>query len=149
MGRPTTDHPHGFDTLERDACLELLASAWLGRVGMSIGALPAILPVSYVLVDETIAFRSIAGSKLETIGRGEVVCFEVDHVDRAAGLAWSVLVVGRARTERDPVRQAILDARATDLWPTVETAAWVCLDTHMMSGRRLAPIARESAVALG
>lgn len=125
-----------FEILDRTACLELLETAWLGRVGVSIAALPAILPVSYLLDGGSVAFRSEPGSKLEAIGRGEVVCFEVDHADRVEGTAWSVLVVGQARAVTDPVQRAALDERGADLWPPVDSAAWVCLDTSVISGRR-------------
>lgn len=126
-----------FDVLDRDECLELLSREWRGRVGVSSNALPAILPVSYLLVDDQIVFRSIAGSKLEAIGRGEVVCFEVDHADRDAGTAWSVLAVGQARAVTDAAVRADLDARAGELWPPIDAAAWVQLDTDLLSGRRL------------
>jgi nitroimidazol reductase NimA-like FMN-containing flavoprotein (pyridoxamine 5'-phosphate oxidase superfamily) len=134
-----------FEVLARDECLRLLSGEWRGRVGVSSDALPAILPVSYLLVDRQIVFPSMSGGKLEAIGRGDVVCFEVDHADRAAGTAWSVLVVGRARTVTDPERRAILDAGGADLWPRVDAVAWVQLGTDLVSGRRLVSATADAA----
>jgi uncharacterized protein len=38
---------NGLEVLGRDACLRLLASATLGRVGVSSGALPSVVPVNF------------------------------------------------------------------------------------------------------
>lgn len=126
-----------FEALARDECLHLLSREWRGRVGVSSDALPAILPVSYLLVDRQIVFPSLPGGKLEGIGRGEVVCFEVDNADRDAGTAWSVLVVGRARIVNDAERRAVLEVLGADLWPPIDAVAWVELGTELVSGRRL------------
>ena len=53
-----------FETLNDDECFELLSSAWLGRVGISAGALPAILPVAYAVDGASVVFRTSTGSKL-------------------------------------------------------------------------------------
>jgi nitroimidazol reductase NimA-like FMN-containing flavoprotein (pyridoxamine 5'-phosphate oxidase superfamily) len=137
--------PMAFEVLARDECLRLLSGEWRGRVGVSSDALPAILPVSYLLVDRQIVFPSMSGGKLEAVGRGEVLCFEVDHADRDAGTAWSVLVVGRARTVADCERRAALDVRGKDLWPPIDAAAWVELGTELVSGRRLVTVAADAA----
>lgn len=83
-------------------CLFRLQTVSLGRVGVSVGALPAILPVNFGVVDEGIVFRTAPGSKLDAAVAGNVVAFEADDADMAAGEAWSVLVVGQAEVVSDP-----------------------------------------------
>src|SRR5688572_7047714 len=86
----------GMETLPPGECLRLLAATSVGRVGVSVGALPAILPVNYVLDGDRIVFRTGAGAKLASAVRNAVVCFEVDRVDETWQSGWSVLVTGMA-----------------------------------------------------
>ena len=44
----------GLEVLSEDVAARLLASGAVGRVGVTIGALPAIFPVNYVVVDGAI-----------------------------------------------------------------------------------------------
>ena len=45
--------------LSRARCFDLLATLAVGRVGVSVRALPAILPVAYVVVGERVVLRSV------------------------------------------------------------------------------------------
>jgi nitroimidazol reductase NimA-like FMN-containing flavoprotein (pyridoxamine 5'-phosphate oxidase superfamily) len=79
-------------------CLRLLASVPVGRVGVTIDALPAVLPVNFVLSDGAVVFRTVPGTKLDTATAGAVVAFEADGYDSPTSTdAWSVLVRGVAR----------------------------------------------------
>ena len=40
---------NGLEVLDRDECLRLLGTATLGRVGITFGALPVVLPVNFRL----------------------------------------------------------------------------------------------------
>lgn len=70
-GRGDDGQPHGYrqtetvEKLTRAQCLELIATVPVGRIGVSIRALPVILPVNFVLVGENIVFRTIPGTKLD------------------------------------------------------------------------------------
>src|SRR5579864_9394187 len=77
-------------------CLRLLASVPVGRVGVTIDALPAVLPVNFVVSDGAVLFRTVPGTKLDTATAGAVVAFEADGYDPPSD-AWSVLVRGVAR----------------------------------------------------
>ena len=48
------------DELTPNACLSLLARHSFGRVGLSVDALPVVLPVNYVLDGERCVFRDFA-----------------------------------------------------------------------------------------
>ena len=91
----------GLQVLDEVDAMRLLAQSHLGRVGLTIGALPAIFPVNYCLIDGDIVFRSSPGSKVSAASRGTVVAFEVDDYHDADRSGWSVLVVGRSEVVHD------------------------------------------------
>ena len=95
-----------LEVLSTAECHEYLQQEGLGRVGVSIGALPVILPVLYRAEDNAIWFFTEEGTKLDTAVSNTVVAFEVDHLDLEGG--WSVLVIGQSREETDPVRVAAM-----------------------------------------
>ena len=91
---PTRD---GMVDLDRADCLRRLALAGVGRVVTTVGALPAIFPVNYALLDDDIVFRTEAGTTLAAAVLDAVIAFEIDDIDRWSTTGWSVVVVGHAR----------------------------------------------------
>jgi uncharacterized protein len=85
-----------IEPLSETECRRLLACHTLGRVGITSGGLPLILPVHYVYDDGVIVFRTGEGTKLRAAANGDVLAFEVDTYDAASGRGWSVMVLGRA-----------------------------------------------------
>jgi hypothetical protein len=123
----------GLETLGRQECLRILAGAGKGRVAVSVGALPTVLPVRFILVGEDVLFPAPPGSELAVAVRGAVVAFEADHIDPGGG--WSVVVTGIA-TEVD--EQELLD----QVIPTLPVAGgepqcFFRVPTEIISGRRL------------
>jgi len=68
----------GLELLTEAEARALLSSGEVGRVGITVGALPAIFPVNYRIVDGRIFFRTAPGSKMSAAAEGTVVAFEVD-----------------------------------------------------------------------
>jgi uncharacterized protein len=117
-------------------CRELLATRVFGRVAITSGALPCILPVCYVFDDNAIVFRTGAGTKLRSAASGDVLAFEVDDYDRETGRGWSVLVFGRA--------SVLTTEHEHDGLPTVdgyrfegERNHYVRLECELVSGRTI------------
>jgi uncharacterized protein len=83
---------------DRSECLRLLASARVGRVGITSGALPVVLPVIYSLDDDTILIWCREGSMLHHALQNRVVAFEAGEVsvDDGPPRGWSVTVTGMA-----------------------------------------------------
>jgi uncharacterized protein len=134
--------------LSRAESIDLLATAWIGRVILTANALPTALPVNYALDGDAIVFRSAEGVKLSAGEAGTVVAFEVDHFDAQLRMGWSVLATGLARRLSDPVEVR----RAQDLGvPTwVEPGphdGYVRIDIGSVTGRRLVPLAHGPASA--
>ena len=92
---------NSLEVLGPSDCRTLLARHGLGRVSVSIGALPVILPVTYRLAGEWIVIVTTPGTKLEAALPNAVVAFEVDDIDEAAGIGWSVMVTGLAEEITD------------------------------------------------
>ena len=93
----------GLELLTEADCLLLLAGAEIGRVGVSVGALPAIFPVNYRVENGQIFFRTGEGVKLRAALDHTVVAFEVDQANVDLQEGWSVLVVGMASEVADEI----------------------------------------------
>jgi uncharacterized protein len=132
---PSFRRPEELDEAE---CFALLATVSVGRLGISSDALPAILPVNFVLHGRDIFFRTVAGTKLHAAVSGAVVAFEADKLGPASSGSWSVLVRGVAEEVTDPATRA----EVTRLLPTSwafdgEADHLVHVPVTLISGRRI------------
>lgn len=93
---------HDARSLDRSTCLSLLSSVGVGRLGLSVGALPVIMPVGFRVDGDRIVFSLRAGDGGAGAVNGAVVAFEADDVDPTTGVGWTVLVQGAARLVPDP-----------------------------------------------
>ena len=116
-------------------CLRLLAGERLGRVAITVRALPVILPVHFALDHDEIVFRAPPGGIIAEATRHAVIAFEADGSEPGNG-SWSVLATGVAR------HLAEQDARAlTSLPPwSSEADVAVALTPQLLSGRRLSEL---------
>jgi nitroimidazol reductase NimA-like FMN-containing flavoprotein (pyridoxamine 5'-phosphate oxidase superfamily) len=94
--------PPRLITLSRDECFRLLTTVPVGRVGLTIDAIPVVLPVNFALLDGDIVFRTVVGTKFHVASTDTVLAFEVDHYEANGASGWSVLVQGRSRVITDP-----------------------------------------------
>ena len=132
---------HGMEKLGRDECLALLGTRSVGRVGITISALPVIFPVNFCLLDGDVIFRSSPGSKLTAAAQRAVVAFEVDEADAMYHSGWSVLVVGPAYDITDPAE--LEQARSLPLlpWAPGTKGHFIRIRSEIVSGRRLGTFA--------
>jgi len=128
---------NGLEVIGRDECLRLLAGATLGRIGVTSGALPAVLPVNFWLDGDRILVRTGEGSKLDAAARNAVVAFEADDFDPMYHSGWSVLVTGVAREVTDPGELAALGNAPLTRWAPRGNGHLVAIATDMISGRRI------------
>ncbi len=127
----------GLELLTEDEARGLLATGEVGRVGITIGALPAIFPVNYRLIDGSIVFRTAPGSKMSAAAEGAVVAFEVDDYQLADRSGWSVLAVGQAEVVHDlGMSFKVLDARL-EPWAEGDRSTIVRIEPTFISGRRI------------
>lgn len=130
---------NGLTVLGRNECLELLQRATLGRIAVSVGALPAVFPVNYRMLGDDVVFRTGTGSKLRAAVEKAIVAFEVDETGRERHTAWSVLITGTASELTDPRDIAAADSLMLRPWLPEQPSRWVRIRTQMVSGRRLEP----------
>jgi uncharacterized protein len=115
----------------------LLGLGRVGRIGLSVGALPVILPVNYTLVGDRILVCTARGTKLAAATHDQVVAFQVDDFDSEGSTGWSVLVRGIASEVTDP--RVLANARRVPVTPwAVDGIAdrYVTITTEVISGRR-------------
>ncbi|HZT64752.1 MAG TPA: pyridoxamine 5'-phosphate oxidase family protein [Acidimicrobiales bacterium] len=122
----------GLELLDQAECLRLLASQHVGRVGVSVGSLPAIFPVNYAVDGDQVLFRTGEGTKLAVAVSGAVVAFETDWFDSFSHEGWSVLVVGRAEVVPEGDDKARVRA-----WAPGERDRLVSIRAELVSGRRI------------
>jgi nitroimidazol reductase NimA-like FMN-containing flavoprotein (pyridoxamine 5'-phosphate oxidase superfamily) len=131
----------GLYGLTPDECLRLLKTVPVGRVGVTVDALPAILPVNFVVSDGTIVFRTVLGSKLDAATAGMVVAFEADHYGTDTDRwGWSVLVRGVAEEITDPTELEHARSLPLESWALDGRAdRYVKIAPTIISGRRIIP----------
>ena len=123
--------------LSRDECFRLLASVPVGRVGVSIDAIPVVVPVNFALMDGDIVFRTVQGTEFHVVAAGAVVAFEIDGHEPDGGHGWRVLV--QASRGFSPTTPSYEHARELTGEPwAVDGAAdrIVCITSIVVTGRR-------------
>lgn len=131
-----------FEKLTPGQCLTLLGMAHVGRIGLSVHALPVILPVNYVIHDGDVVFRCSSGPKLTAAQSTDVVAFEVDHDDPDGMRGWSILLQGRAELIVEPGEVSRARSLPLHAWvPDGSADHYVRIRSKLMSGRRYQPLA--------
>lgn len=126
-----------MEVLSELQCVELLASADLGRIGLDIGGQPEIFPINYATDGKVVVFRTARGTRLDqaTVGR---IAFEVDGWDARTGVGWSVLLKGVAQEVtkgKDPFASTLRERPVHPLAPG-ERELWIAVYPAEISGRR-------------
>jgi len=95
----------GSTVLPVPECKQLLGVAatnsGVGRIGIPTDHAPVILPVNFTFHDGQVRLR-VGPGFLSQAAAGNLVAFEVDHVDLGSKVAWSVLVRGLATLIESP-----------------------------------------------
>jgi|SRR3954447_22684720 nitroimidazol reductase NimA-like FMN-containing flavoprotein (pyridoxamine 5'-phosphate oxidase superfamily) len=127
------------EELTTTECRELLAEHHFGRLGFveQVGILPLIVPVNYLLDDDTVVFRTDRGSKLAAAIHHAPVAFEIDGVDPEHRVGWSVLVRGHAEEVLDDTKCRQLQQTPLRAWTPKEKHRYVCITPSQVIGRRI------------
>jgi nitroimidazol reductase NimA-like FMN-containing flavoprotein (pyridoxamine 5'-phosphate oxidase superfamily) len=117
--------------------LELLAQAKVGRIALSIGALPVIRPVRFAVSSGHIVFRAIPGSQLSRAAADAVIAFEVDHADEDHASGWTVMAHGVCRPVRTHDVEAELRKLSLSPWSADPDAdIFIRMDLTRLWGER-------------
>jgi hypothetical protein len=140
------------EMLSAGECRAYLAQVAIGRVAVTVGALPVIFTVPFVLDGDDLLIRVAQLSVLCRALTGSVVAFSADDFEESEEDSWSVLVRGVAEAVGDEVLAASLRAlplRSCSEAP--ERDCFVRLPLTQLSGTRAhwpdAPSARPGAKA--
>lgn len=145
---PRPGPPRTLEDLSRDACLSLLATGVVGRLGIIDGTGPLVVPVNYLLDGLTVVFRTAPGTKHNARWLMPA-CFEVDHLDRTHRLGWSVLARGLLQeiTEHDEQLSVPVQRLRLDPWASGPKDHWMRLLIEEVTGRRLVPADHDPSTA--
>lgn len=128
---------NGFEVLDRSECFRLLSGAGVGRIAITSGSLPVVLPLSYAMDGDAIVVETGRGNNLESATAGAVVGFEVDNLHEHGHNAWTVMVTGVAqevqdRAEIEHLRSLLPAGPATYLGDE----RFVRISSELVTGRR-------------
>ena len=128
---------NGLEILSPAQCQDLLGRATVGRVAVTVAALPAIFPVNYAILHDQIVFLTGEGTKLQAAVERAVVAFQVDHIDESTASGWSVMAVGVAEEITDPVELSAAEALNLRPFATGDRTHFVKIRPEFLSGRRI------------
>lgn len=129
--------------LGSDECLERLERQQVGRLAVSMGNLPDIFPINYVLDRGRVVFRTDEGTKLAASVLGRGVAFEVDGVDETIGEAWSVIVKGYAIELQRMQERFAASGLPLFPWHASPKPRYVRIDPVQVTGRRFTVVGPE------
>jgi nitroimidazol reductase NimA-like FMN-containing flavoprotein (pyridoxamine 5'-phosphate oxidase superfamily) len=111
--------------------------AYLGRYG------PTVLPVTYVLHEDTIVFRTAHDSPIDEDLRTGIadaeykVAFEIDHLEPAARRGWSVLIQGSVHHVDSPSERASVMEAGVESWAGGTRELFLRVRPTRITGRRI------------
>lgn len=128
---------NGLEVLDTEEAMELLAGAPVARLGLSIDALPVVLPVNIAVDGAEIVVRTAPGTKLDQALAHAVVAVEADQYDLLGHVGWSVLVRGTSRVLALPdelERARLLPLRP---WASDLPDRFIAISADLVTGRRI------------
>ncbi|MGZ4596527.1 MAG: pyridoxamine 5'-phosphate oxidase family protein [Actinomycetes bacterium] len=125
-----------LEALSSRDCAALLQRGQVGRVVFTVGALPAVVPVTYAVRGETILMRTAADTRLAEAANGQVLAFEIDELDPLTRTGWSIVVTGVAALVTDPAERARVNGVVAP-WAPGHNDVFIQLPATVVTGRRI------------
>lgn len=120
----------GFEAMTARECRRVLGEVEIGRVAISAGALPLVLPVQYAVRGDQLVLRTPGHHDVRDSIDGQVVGFEADQLDLVHGVGWSVSVTGMVR-----VVPAVASGQPVHRW--FSDGVVLAMDTDIIVGHRV------------
>lgn len=137
-----------FEILDETECRRLLGTLEVGRVAVTIAALPAIFPVTFRFADDRVLFYTGEGTKLTAALHKAVVAFEVDALDPETRSGWSVHVLGIARISDSTADQIVAETAELEPWASAGRPRLVVVRAERITGRRITGRRLSTATAV-
>ena len=124
----------GIERMNEGECWSMLQQADVGRLAVRVGEGVDLFPLNYACLQHQLVIRTTHGAKLNALTVHPEVAFEIDG--ERAGVLWSVVVKGRARTpELASELQQLREHRLYSFSPQTKSA-YVVIDPISVTGRR-------------
>ena len=132
------------EILDSDECWKLLGHTSVGRLAVVVDGQPDVFPVSFKLDGQGLLFRTGSGTKLQAMEANSLVALEADSVSAEFGLAWSVVVKGKAvqDTAAGPALNEV--RRGLFPWQGVGQEHLIRIVPQSVTGRRFTMSAGET-----
>jgi transcriptional regulator with XRE-family HTH domain len=118
-------------------CRRLITPGGVGRIAFGTASGPVVVPVNFAVLADTIVVRTAEGTVIDGHA-DEQVALEVDHIDEALCLGWSVLVRGPAHRVAHPAElHRMQEDAAVWPWPGGEREVYVRIVPREITGRRI------------
>ena len=134
--QPAAASHESVEHLNSGECWDLLRQVSVGRLAVWLDDHPDIFPHNYAVDHGTLVFRTGEGTKLGGALGESPVALEADGVDANSGLAWSVVVKGKAVALKST--EEILDSASLFLfpWQAGQKDHFVRITPDSVTGRR-------------
>ncbi|HEX4699229.1 MAG TPA: pyridoxamine 5'-phosphate oxidase family protein [Actinomycetes bacterium] len=139
-----SDDVLSLELLSRSECVRLLTGAQVGRVVLTAGALPAVVPVTFAVLDDAVVMCTASDTRLAAAADGGMLAFEIDEVDLPSRTGWSVVVTGVAELVMDSLTRSRIRGMVVP-WAPGHLDVFIRLPLTVITGRR---IVAEAAVPL-
>jgi nitroimidazol reductase NimA-like FMN-containing flavoprotein (pyridoxamine 5'-phosphate oxidase superfamily) len=130
---------------DREQCLALMASVPVGRVVYTDQALPAVIPMNFVLDGDVVTIHTGPGSALAAAIRDAVVAFQADDLDPVTMTGWSVTITGQARLVDDPEETARLVRLPLRPWVQTTNGQFIRIRCRDVTGGPVGLVAHTGA----
>ncbi len=141
---PATHPDTEMLNLDRSDCLRLLATTGVGRIAISVPEWdhPVIRPVNYLFdtASQSVLIRTAPGSKLHATLRSARAAFEIDGIDEAGRVGWSVIIVGVSEEITNAVELRRIEGLGLEPWAPGRKDHWIRIRANTVSGRRIAAV---------
>jgi hypothetical protein len=132
----------GLVELDRAECMELLAAKTVGRIAYATESGARILPVNYILVGDSVIFRTVPAGEIFHHAVNSNCAFEIDETDEFFQQGWSVVAVGRLELATDDDFAQMRYGKLPEPWAGGDRWMFVRLPCEQVSGRRVIARAR-------
>ncbi|HEY5252254.1 MAG TPA: pyridoxamine 5'-phosphate oxidase family protein [Acidimicrobiales bacterium] len=112
--------------------MTLLSRAQVGRVALSVRAMPIVVPVRYMIDKGDLIFNAM-GDELRRALHGNIAALQADGFEEDTGQRWTVFATGPVERRVDGLENVIL-ALSTSENATLESNLF-CLKPAILSGR--------------
>jgi nitroimidazol reductase NimA-like FMN-containing flavoprotein (pyridoxamine 5'-phosphate oxidase superfamily) len=120
----------------RDCVALLSGGAQVGRAVFTERAMPAVVPINFIVSDDAIVMCTAADTRLALAATRGVLAFQVDDIDPGTRSGWSVVVVGVAEVVDGAEDQARLRC-VLEPWAPGNNDVYIRLPLKVVTGRQI------------